>query len=170
LTVGKDTDDALKRVVEIIRDSDYVYVTGSGTSYHTAVLAKYLFSRFAGKKVEHVMASEMKYSSRYIVTGSTILAISQSGESADVLEAINIGKSKNTKIISMVNSMNSSLTRESIYSIGLGCGPEIGVAATKSFTSQMGILYKIADKLCDGCIHLDLNKISDAYTKILSDT
>jgi len=170
LAAGKETDNALKRVVEIIRDSDYVYVTGSGTSYHTAVLAKYLFSRFAGKKVEHVMASEMKYSSRYIVPGSTILAISQSGESADVLEAINIGKSKNAKIISMINSMNSSLARESIYSIGLGCGPEIGVAATKSFTSQMAILYKIADQLCDGCIHLDLNKISDTYTQILSDT
>jgi glucosamine--fructose-6-phosphate aminotransferase (isomerizing) len=170
LSAGEDTMDALKKIVDIIRDSDYVYVTGSGTSYHTAVLAKYLFSRFAGKKVEHVMASEMKYSSRYILPGSTILAISQSGESADVLEAVAIGKSKNEKIISIINSMNSSLARESIYSIGLGCGPEIGVAATKSFTSQMTILYKIADKLCDGCISTDWKKISDAVTKILSDT
>ena len=167
---GDDDSKSLDKIVEFIRDSDYVYITGSGTSYHTAVIAKYLFSRFTGKKVEHVMASEMKYSSRYILPNSTILAISQSGESADVLEAISIGKQKNCKILSIVNSKNSSLSRESIYSIGLNCGPEIGVAATKSFTSQMAILYKIADKLCDGCLAIDFKNISRAYSKILSDT
>jgi len=170
LVAGNDDDKSLDKIVEFIRDSDYVYVTGSGTSYHTSVIAKYLFSRFTGKKVEHVMASEMKYSSRYILPNSTILAISQSGESADVLEAISIGKQKNAKILSMVNSKNSSLSRESIFSIGLNCGPEIGVAATKSFTSQMVILYKIADKLCDGCLAIDFKLVSHTYSKILSDT
>ena len=91
---GDDDSKSLDKIVEFIRDSDYVYVTGSGTSYHTAVIAKYLFSRFTGKKVEHVMASEMKYSSRYILPNSTILAISQSGESADVLESVSIGKTE----------------------------------------------------------------------------
>ena len=167
---GDDDEKSLDKIVEFIRDSDYVYVTGSGTSYHTSVIAKYLFSRFTGKKVEHVMASEMKYSSRYILPNSTILAISQSGESADVLEAVAIGKQKNAKILSMVNSKNSSLSRESIFSVGLNCGPEIGVAATKSFTSQLAILYKIADKLCDGCLAVDFNAVSNTYAKILSDT
>jgi glucosamine--fructose-6-phosphate aminotransferase (isomerizing) len=170
ILVAGDNEKSLKNIVDSIRDSDYVYVTGSGTSYNTAVLAKYLFSRFAGKKVEHVMASEMKYTSGYIIPGSTILAISQSGESADVLEAISIGRNKNSTVLSIVNSTNSSLARESKYFIGLNCGPEIGVAATKSFTSQLAILYKIADKLCDGCIHVDLQKISDCYAKILSNT
>jgi len=112
----------------------------------------------------------MKYASRYFIPNSTLFAISQSGESADVLEAVSIGKKKNAKILSMINSENSSLARESIFSIGLNCGPEIGVAATKSFTSQMAILYKIADKLCDGCIDVDFKIISDAYVKILSNT
>jgi len=170
LVAGNDDNKSLDKIVEFIRDSDYVYVTGSGTSYHTSVIAKYLFSRFTGKKVEHVMASEMKYSSRYILPNSTILAISQSGESADVLEAVSIGKQKNAKILSMVNSKNSSLSRESIFSIGLNCGPEIGVAATKSFTSQMAILYKIADKLCDTCLAIDFKLVSHTYSKILSDT
>ena len=170
LVAGEQDGDNLEKIVEFIRDSDYVYVTGSGTSYHISVIAKYLFSRFAGKKVEHVMASEMKYSSRYIIPNSTLFAISQSGESADILESVSIGKKKNAKILSMVNSKNSALARESIFSIGLNCGPEIGVAATKSFTSQMAILYKIADRLCDGCIAIDFNTISDAYTKILSNT
>ena len=171
LVSGNDGNSThLDKIVEFIRDSDYVYVTGSGTSYHISVIAKYLFSRFAGKKVEHVMASEMKYSSRYIIPNSTLFAISQSGESADVLEAVSIGKAKNAKILSMVNSENSALARESIFSIGLNCGPEIGVAATKSFTSQMAILYRIADKLCDGCLAVDFKTISKAYAEILSDT
>ena len=170
IVAGEEDDRSLEKIVEFIRDSDYVYVTGSGTSYHISVIAKYLFSRFAGKKVEHVMASEMKYSSRYIIPNSTLFAISQSGESADILEAVSIGKKKNAKILSMINSKNSSLARESIFSVGLNCGPEIGVAATKSFTSQMAILYKIADKLCDDCLAIDFKTVSDAYTKILSDT
>ncbi len=170
LVAGEEDNNYLEKIVEFIKDSDYVYVTGSGTSYHISVIAKYLFSRFAGKKVEHVMASEMKYSSRYLIPNSTLFAISQSGESADILESVSIGKTKNTKILSMVNSKNSSLARESIYSIGLNCGPEIGVAATKSFTSQMAILYKIADKLCDDCLGIDFKTVSDAYTKILSNT
>ncbi|MGH1568832.1 MAG: glutamine--fructose-6-phosphate transaminase (isomerizing) [Nitrosopumilus sp.] len=171
LGAGDNGDDIhLSKIVDFIRDSDYVYVTGSGTSYHISVIAKYLFSRFAGKKVEHVMSSEMKYSSRYIIPNSTLFAISQSGESADVLEAVSVGKEKNATILSMVNSNNSALARESIFSIGLNCGPEIGVAATKSFTSQMAILYKIADKLCDGCLTIDFKTISKAYAEILSDT
>ena len=170
LVAGEEDNNNLDKVVEFIRDSDFVYVSGSGTSYHISVIAKYLFSRFAGKKVEYVMASEMKYSSRYIIPNSTLFAISQSGESADILEAVSIGKKKNAKILSMVNSKNSSLARDSIFSIGLNCGPEIGVAATKSFTSQMAILYKIADKLCDHCLAVDFKTVADAYTKILSDT
>jgi len=170
LVAGEEDNNNLDKVVEFIRDSDFVYVSGSGTSYHISVIAKYLFSRFAGKKVEHVMASEMKYYSRYIIPNSTLFAISQSGESADILEAVSIGKKKNAKILSMINSKNSSLARDSIFSIGLNCGPEIGVAATKSFTSQMAILYKIADKLCDHCLAVDFKTVADAYTKILSDT
>ena len=169
LVAGSD-DEHLDKIVDIVRNSDYVYVTGSGTSYNIAVIAKYLFSRFAGKKIEHVMASEMKYSTQYFIPNSTLFAISQSGESADVLESVSIGKNKNAQILSMINSENSSLARESIFSIGLNCGPEIGVAATKSFTSQMAILYKIADKLCGGCIDVDFKIISDSYVKILSNT
>jgi len=170
ILVAGCNDEHLGKIADVVQNSDYLYLTGSGTSYNIAVIAKYLFSRYAGKKAEHLMASEAKYSSQYIVPNSTLFAISQSGESADVLEAVSIGKKKNAKILSMINSENSSLARESIYSIGLNCGPEIGVAATKSFTSQMAILYKIVDKLCDGCITLNFKIISDAYTKILSDT
>ena len=103
-----------------------------------------------------------------IESNSTLVAISQSGESADVLEAVKFAKESNTNILSIVNHLNSSLSQESSLIMGLNCGPEIGVAATKSFTSQLAILYKITDKLCNGCINPDWEKVSSTVSKILS--
>jgi len=103
-----------------------------------------------------------------IEQNSTLVAISQSGESADVLEAVKIAKESNASILSIVNHLNSSLSQESSLVMGLNCGPEIGVAATKSFTSQLTILYKITDKLCNGCINPDWEKVSSMVSQILS--
>ena len=70
-------------------------------------------------------------------------------------------------ILSIVNHLNSSLSQESDVVIGLNCGPEIGVAATKSFTSQLAILYKITNKLCDGCMKLDWDNVSKSISETL---
>jgi len=118
--------------------------------------------------INTVIASELPFSPDDIESDSTLVAISQSGESADVLEAVKIDKESNAYVMSIVNHLNSSLTQESSIEIGLNCGPEIGVAATKSFTSQLAILYKIADKLCNGCINPDWEKISSTVSQILS--
>ena len=75
---------------------------------------------------------------------------------------------KRHKIISITNVSTSSLVQKSLYSINVNCGKEIGVAATKSFTSQLSILYKICDQLCDGCINPDWEKVSSAISQILS--
>jgi glucosamine--fructose-6-phosphate aminotransferase (isomerizing) len=99
---------------------------------------------------------------------STLIAVSQSGESADVLEAVKIAKESNANILSIVNHLNSSLSQESSLVMGLNCGPEIGVAATKSFTSQLAILYKITDKLCNGCINPNWENVSSIITQIMS--
>ena len=93
-----------------------------------------------------------------IESNSILIAISQSGESADVLEAVSIAKKSNAKILSIANHKNSALVHESITFLGMNCGPEVGVAATKSFTSQLAILYKITEKLCDGCLDLDFKQ------------
>jgi len=85
-----------------------------------------------------------------------------------VLEAVKIAKESNANILSIVNHLNSSLSQESSLVIGLNCGPEIGVAATKSFTSQLAILYKITDKLCNGCINPDWENVSSIISQILS--
>jgi glucosamine--fructose-6-phosphate aminotransferase (isomerizing) len=150
-------------------NSRNVYITGSGTSYNAALIAKYLWQKYAKIKVEPIISSELTFTPETIESDSILIAISQSGESADVLEAVKIAKRANAKILSIVNIMTSSLAQESSIVIGMGCGPEIGVAATKSFTSQLGIIYKIARKLCDGCINLDSEKISSSISKVLED-
>jgi len=126
-------------------------------------------SKYAKLKIESIISSELPFSPDSIEKNSTLIAISQSGESADVLEAVKIAKESGAKILSIVNHLNSSLSQESDVVIGLNCGPEIGVAATKSFTSQLAILYKITNNLCNKCMNLDWKKVSDSISKILSD-
>ena len=164
-----EKNDQIQQFVNDIKRSKNLYLTGSGTSYNAAEIAKYLMSKFAKIKIETVISSELPFSPDYIEQDSTLIAISQSGDSADVLEAVRIAKKSNTSILSIVNHLNSSLSQESSLAIGLNCGPEIGVAATKSFTSQLAILYKITDKLCNGCINPDWEKVSSAISQILSD-
>ena len=161
-------NNQIKEFVDNIKQAKNLYITGSGTSYNAAEITKYLMSKFAKIKINTLISSELPFSPNEIEPNSTLITISQSGESADVLEAVKIAKESNTKILSIVNLLNSSLSQQSSLAIGLNCGPEIGVAATKSFTSQLSILYKICDQLCNGCINPDWKKVSSAISQILS--
>ncbi|NQZ55676.1 MAG: SIS domain-containing protein, partial [Candidatus Nitrosopelagicus sp.] len=163
-----ENNDQIQQFVDNIKQAKNLYITGSGTSYNAAEIAKYLMSKFAKIKINTVIASELPFSPDDIEPDSTFVAISQSGESADVLEAVKIAKESNANVLSIVNHLNSSLSQESSLVIGLNCGPEIGVAATKSFTSQLAILYKITDKLCNGCINPDWENISSIISQVLS--
>ncbi len=169
LNAGKNTTEAIEQATDFIRHAKTLYITGSGTSYNAALVAKYLMSKYAKIKLETIISSELITLPDSIEPNSILIAISQSGESADVLEAVNIAKKSNAKILSIVNMLTSSLVQESSLVMGMNCGPEIGVAATKSFTSQLAILYQITESLCDGCIGIDFNKVSQDISKILSD-
>ena len=162
-------DKRIGEVADLISNAKNLYITGSGTSYNAARISKYLFSKYAKLKIEPIISSELPFSPDSIEENSTLIAISQSGESADVLEAVKIAKQSNSKVLSIVNHLNSSLSQESDSVINLDCGPEIGVAATKSFTSQLAILYKITNKNCNECLNLDWQKVSDGISKILED-
>ena len=144
-----------------------IYVTGSGTSYNSALIAKQILSKYVKIKAEPIISSELQFAPDSIEENSILIAISQSGESADVLEAVKIAKKANCKIISIVNLTTSSLARESDVVIGMNCGPEIGVAATKSFTSQLVILYKIVQNLSNNDITIDFEDFSKSILKIL---
>ena len=168
LKAGDSTKRELDLVTEFVRHAKNLYITGSGTSYNAALVAKHLFSKYAKIKIEPLISSEVQFSSNLFDHQSILIAVSQSGESADVLEAVSIAKKEGAKIISIVNITTSSLVHASSISIGLNCGPEIGVAATKSFTSQLAILYKITERL-GGFSVLDLDIVSKHITTILSD-
>jgi glutamine---fructose-6-phosphate transaminase (isomerizing) len=152
---GKGQDNKIMQVSELLRSAPFVYFTGSGTSYHCGLVAKALFSKYGRRKSDAIMSSEFQYLVNEIEADSVIVAISQSGETADVLEVVKKAKLLGSKIISIVNVPTSSLARLSDISVHMNCGPEIGVAATKSFTSQLTILYAIIDELSGRVVGLE---------------
>ncbi|MFB5605820.1 MAG: isomerizing glutamine--fructose-6-phosphate transaminase, partial [Nitrosarchaeum sp.] len=164
---GENTKNGIKQAVNYIKNSKNIYITGSGTSYNAALIAKQVFAKYAKIKTDAIISSELQFSSDTIEPNSTLIAISQSGESADVLDAVNIAKKVNCNIIAIVNSLTSSLARESNVVIGMNCGPEIGVAATKSFTSQIIVIYKITEELSNEKFEIDYKEISESISKIL---
>ncbi|MEK0347434.1 MAG: glutamine--fructose-6-phosphate transaminase (isomerizing) [Nitrosopumilus sp.] len=167
LKAGEKTVDAIEKTADYIRHAKNIYITGSGTSYNSALIAKQILSKYAKIKTETIISSELQFSPDIIEENSILIAISQSGESADVLDAVRIAKKANCKIISIVNLLTSSLARKSDIVIGMNCGPEIGVAATKSFTSQLVIIYKIVQKLSNNDITINFEKFSESILKIL---
>ncbi len=167
LKAGEKTADAIEKTADYIRLAKNIYITGSGTSYNSALIAKQILSKYAKIKIEPIISSELQFSPDIIEENSILIAISQSGESADVLDAVRIAKKANCKIISIVNLLTSSLTHKSDVVIGMNCGPEIGVAATKSFTAQLVIIYKIVQKLSNNDITINFKKFSKTILKIL---
>ena len=169
LKSGETTVEGIDKAVEYIKNAKNIYITGSGTSYNAALIAKQILSKYVKIKAEPIIASELQFAPDTIEENSVFIAISQSGESADVLEAVRIAKKLNCKIISIVNLLTSSLTRKGDVVLGMNCGPEIGVAATKSFTAQLVILYKIVQKL-SGNITIDFKLFSESISKTIQDT
>ena len=166
LRSGEKTIGDIEKAVDYIKNAKNVYITGSGTSYNSALIAKQILSKYVKIKSEPIISSELQFSPEIIERDSVLIAISQSGESADVLEAVRIAKKLNCKIISIVNLLTSSLVRKSDITLGMNCGPEIGVAATKSFTAQLTILYKIVQKLSNN-ITIDFEKFAESILKII---
>ena len=164
-----DDDTVMNQAASMISAAKNIYITGSGTSFHAALITKIILAKFAKIKIDPILSSEFIVESYMMNSDSLLIAMSQSGESADVLKAVSVAKKSGMKILSIINSVPSELMRESTLNIRMNCGPEIGVAATKSFSAQMVIAYKIANKLCKDCIDIDFEKISKTIQEILDD-
>ncbi len=169
LNSSEKFDEEITKIAKFLNTDKSIYITGSGSSYNSALIAKQIFSKYGKIKMEPIISSELQFSPDSIDDNSILIAISQSGESADVLDAVKIAKEKNCKIFSIVNLSTSTLVRESDISVGMNCGPEIGVAATKSFTSQLVILNKILQKSVID-YQINFKKISDNISEILENT
>jgi glucosamine--fructose-6-phosphate aminotransferase (isomerizing) len=125
-----------------------VFLVACGTSYHACLAASYMFSKLAFLPTYPVYASEfIEQHGKSVNIDSTILAVSQSGETADTLAAVTCAQQRAATILGLTNVIGSTLTRVSRVYIGQQSGPEIGVAATKTFTSQLSVLAQLALRL-----------------------
>jgi glucosamine--fructose-6-phosphate aminotransferase (isomerizing) len=141
--VMQDKKQIMEIAAEALRTEKVIF-TACGTSRYAALIGRYLFSKVAGKLSDVVIASEFGYFSDSIDSNTLVIAVSQSGETADVMDGVKKAKANGAKILSVVNMVGSSLSRASDWTIYLNCGPEIGVAATKSFISQLAIFYLLS--------------------------
>jgi len=127
-----------------------IFLIACGTSYHSCLAASYLFTRLARLNSQPVIASEfIEQYGQSIDADTVVLVVSQSGETADSLEAVRFAKSKGSYVIGVTNVMGSTLTRLSEVYIGQNSGPEVGVAATKTFTAQVSVLTRLALALAE---------------------
>ncbi len=128
-------------------NAERIIITACGTSWHAGLVAEYLFEEFARVPVEVEYASEFRYRNPVISDKDFIIAISQSGETADTLAAIELAKSKGATIFGVCNVVGSSIPRTTHAGCYTHAGPEIGVASTKAFTAQISVLTMMALKL-----------------------
>jgi glutamine---fructose-6-phosphate transaminase (isomerizing) len=145
VTASLQPPGELEKFAGAIRKAKSVYITASGTSFHAGLLMKFRLNKEAKIRVDAVFAGELKEHAGFLGKGSVVIALSQSGETADVMEAVKEAKRHGARVYSIVNAAGSSLARESDGTLLLNCGPEVGVAATKSFTAQVVLANMVVD-------------------------
>ena len=161
-----------RRFTEIALDilrARQVIVTACGTSRYAALVGRYLFSKVGKKFCDVVMASEFGYFADSVDKSTVVIAVSQSGETADVVEGVKAARDAGAQVISIVNRPNSILADLSHQVIYLNCGSEIAVAATKSFLSQLAIFYLLSFSMVNSFDEaaIKLTNLSSEISKVL---
>jgi glucosamine--fructose-6-phosphate aminotransferase (isomerizing) len=146
-SAGTVTMSGIQQYAEQIVKANRIVMIACGTSWHAGLVAEYIFEELCRINVEVEYASEFRYRNPVIHKGDVIIAISQSGETADTLVAIENAKQKGAIILGVVNVVGSSIARTSHGGAYTHAGPEIGVASTKAFTAQLAVLTMIALKI-----------------------
>ena len=129
---------------EYLEGVSNVYIVACGTAYHAGLVGKYIIEKKTRIKVDVELASEFRYRNPVIDENTLIIVLSQSGETLDTLEAMKEGKRKGAKVVAITNVVGSSIAREADHVIYTWAGPEIAVASTKAYSTQMMILYLLA--------------------------
>lgn len=135
---------ALREYREQLVNAKHIIIVACGTSWHAGLIGKQLIEKICRKRVEVAYASEFRYGDPVIEPEDVVIAISQSGETADTLAAVKLAKEKGALIFGIVNGVGSSIARETNTGIYIHVGPEIGVASTKAFTGQVTVLTLLA--------------------------
>jgi glucosamine--fructose-6-phosphate aminotransferase (isomerizing) len=157
--VHQDEKSFTEIAMDILR-ARQVIITACGTSRYAALVGRYLFSRVGKKFCDVVMASEFGYFAGSVDKNTIVIAVSQSGETADVVEGVKASKDAGAQIISIINRPNSILADLSNHVIYLNCGSEIAVAATKTFLSQLAIFYLLSFSM--------VNSFDEAAARLVS--
>ncbi|MEO8712590.1 MAG: glutamine--fructose-6-phosphate transaminase (isomerizing), partial [Parafilimonas sp.] len=144
---GTITMSGIQQYAEQIMNAPRIIMIACGTSWHAGLVAEYVFEELCRIPVEVEYASEFRYRNPVINKGDVIIAISQSGETADTLVAIETAKEQGAIILGVLNVVGSSIARKSHAGAYTHAGPEIGVASTKAFTAQLAVLTMIALKI-----------------------
>jgi glucosamine--fructose-6-phosphate aminotransferase (isomerizing) len=156
---------AVMDIVAELKEAFGVFFVGCGSSYHACLAGSYLFSKIAKVHVNPVLASEFEHYEHFLTDKTSVFAVSQSGETADVLLAVNVAKGRNSRTTGITNVMGSSLTMEGHNLLMMHSGPEICVLSTKTYTSQVVLMtmlaYAFAGKYEEG-----LEKIKDSYLDV----
>jgi glutamine---fructose-6-phosphate transaminase (isomerizing) len=155
----------LSEVMPRILEAKRIIIIACGTSWHAALIGEYLIEEYAQVPVEVEYASEYRYRKPIIRTDDVVLAISQSGETADTLAAIRLAKEKGALVLGICNVVGSSIARETHAGIYTHAGVEIGVASTKAFTAQVTVLILLAMRLARK--HQTIT--DDEYHSVISD-
>lgn len=145
-----------------------IIIVACGTSWHAALLGEYLIENFARIPVEVEYASEFRYRNAPVFSDDIVIAISQSGETADTLAAIELAKKKGATVLGICNVVGSSIARATDAGSYTHAGQEIGVASTKAFTSQVTLLILMSLMIADGKGFIDKNKKIELIKELLS--
>jgi glucosamine--fructose-6-phosphate aminotransferase (isomerizing) len=145
-------DEKLLEAAKLLQEANGAYFVACGTAHKAAVAAEYFFAEIRGRKINVVPASEMPSFERFVNEKTAIIAVSQSGETADVLEILERGKKKGAKILALTNVESSSIARMANVHLPINAGPEKAVASTKAATAQMALLFLLA--------HADIDSIN----------
>jgi glucosamine--fructose-6-phosphate aminotransferase (isomerizing) len=140
-------DNEVQKIADIMKEAVGTYLVGCGTAGKVCLAAEYIFAKVAKKHINFAIGSEFEGFKNFIKKGSHVIAISQSGETADTLEALEIAKKQGATLISIVNVESSTMARMTDYTLPINAGPEKAVASTKATTSQLAIIILLAHAL-----------------------
>lgn len=157
--------EELNDIKELAENISRIYIVACGSAYHVGMVGKYVLEKLLHIPVEACLASEFRYSEPLLGGSSLVIVVSQSGETLDSMAALREAKRKGSKVLSIVNVMGSSIARESDHVLYTWAGPEIAVATTKAYTTQMVLLIMLGI-----CLAKQLNRIGqNEYAAIVGE-
>lgn len=142
--IAANYSEQINTLVNMIKKARGTFFIGAGTAFHAALAGTYLFSKVAKKHVNTAVASEFNYLEDFLTKQSLVIALSQSGETIDVIEPLNRAKTKGCKIVAISNTLGSTIYRMADYNILLNAGAEKAVASTKAYTAKLCVMLMLA--------------------------